>query len=144
MISVIPILLSDLKPYMETAFDGDNELWEKYHNADDNFEDTVKNNIVNIEKMSSSKMTKCYKVEYRGKAIGFSVIVDDGLLYSFGINKYYRNKEIVLKWLSLIKEIANDFIVILCNENTRAIKFFERNGMYEVNKNNSVTTLIQL
>jgi len=130
MIRMETIDISELEKYVRIAFHGDDKLWEVYHNQDNNFEDTVVNNVKNINQISAEKKTQCYSVWLDNIAIGFSVIVEGFALYSFGINKTYRQqKGVVLSWFELIKDLMRDFIVLLCTENLRAIRFFQRNGL---------------
>lgn len=141
-ITVRKIPLSEIQDFCEIAFRGDNLFIEKYHLHDDTMDDLITNNVLNIFELSSQMKVKCYSVYFENKAIGFTVI-SKGLLYSFGIKKEYRTKEIVLTWLEWVKNLLdNDFIVCLLPENTRAIDFFTRNGLIISTTDKDNVTLI--
>ena len=141
MISFKEIPFKDLLKYVAIAFDGDNELVEKYHFADKNLHDTIVNNVDNIKQMKAQYPLKFYSVNVFNNPIGFTV-GNENLLYSFGINKEFRTKEIVLGWWEEVRRMTDDFVCCLYPENTRAINFFIRNGMEIFEQNNNNVTLI--
>jgi hypothetical protein len=128
-ITVRKIPLSEIQKFCEIAFVGDNAFVEKYHFQDKTIEDLVMNNVINIYELTKQMPVKCYSIYWESKPIGFTVVAK-GLLYSFGIKKEYRTKQITLTWLDWVKGLlAYDFVVCLFPENTRAINFFTRNGL---------------
>jgi len=124
------IEISEIGKYVEIAFEGDNELVEKFHYSDKTLEETITGNVANIQNLNSLYPLTCYCVKlFDSIEIGF-VVLRENLLYSFGINKKYRTKEILKEWWEIIKAILEyQFVVCLYPENTRAIDFFVRNGM---------------
>lgn len=136
------IHIDEVEKYVRIAFDGDNELWEKYHNPDNNFEEIVTNNVKNIKELEEYVPVTCFAIFIENKAIGFSVF-SGNLLYSFGINLKHRIKEVLLHWMEWMKNrFDNCFVVALCEENTRAIAFFLRNGLSIAQKTEGNVTLI--
>lgn len=142
-VGVSKIELYKLQKYCRIAFEGDADLWEKYHQGDKNFEDTVINNIRSVIEISQQKAVFCYSISFKNEIIGFFVLVEDILLYSFGINKNYRTREITTTWLNMVKDLMpSDFIVCLRSENTRAINFFVRNDFEIFSQDDQDVTLI--
>jgi hypothetical protein len=141
-ISVYAISIADVEKYITIAFDGDNDLIDKFHFSDKTLLDTVVNNVKNINEFNERQPAFCYAIRRGSKAIGFTVL-SQNILYSFGINKEYRKKDIVLEWLQWVKDTLNDaFVLCLLPENTRAIDFFVRNGMSIYSKDDQNVTLI--
>lgn len=138
MITLKKIDIAEIEKYVAIGFEGDNELVEKYHFSEKTLPETVDKNVSNINEMNKLYPLECYSVEVEGNPIGFTVL-GKSLLYSFGINKNYRAKEILIEWVEEIKRRLEVFIVCLYAENTRAINFFEKNGMQVVERNNNVT-----
>lgn len=114
------IELSQLLPYIKTAFHRDYELPD-YHIADCDF---AEHTYAEICKTAQILPLTYYKVgEY-----GFTV-TSPGLLYSFGINVNYRTKEILEQWFLELRELLITFEVCLHNKNTRAINHLLKQGM---------------
>jgi ribosomal protein S18 acetylase RimI-like enzyme len=137
MIEFLKIPIGEIEKYVEIAFAGDNELVEQFHFMDKTLAGTIINNVSNIEMLNEKYPINCYSLNIDGVPIGFTV-GKDHLLYSFGINKAFRTKEIVLSWwYELLTVLAPNFVCCLYPENTRAINFFMRNGMeiFEQQKN---------
>jgi hypothetical protein len=146
MLEVQQINITELKQYIEIAFEGDKELINFYD----------KNSCVsNHNDMSSNthfKLTeyKCYfdrcfhyKVVLDNTPIGFIFITKNpNLLVSFSVNKKYRNKETLKKYFELIQHIFSEpFICLLYNENYRAINWLEKCGMEVESIDSSITKL---
>ncbi len=141
MITLKKISFSEIEKYVSLAFAGDTDLIEKYHFSDKTLPDTISNNVKNIMEMKKIYPIQCYSVNVFGNEIGFTV-ANENLLYSFGINKEYRTKEIVLGWWQEVRRMTDDFVCCLYPENTRAINFFVRNGMEISSSTNENVTLI--
>lgn len=130
-LDVVYIHMADLEKFVTIAFKDDTDFIELYHFQDKTMDELITNNVKNIIEFAKDKEVKCYGIFLEQTPIGFTVLTDT-MLYSFGINVYCREKEIVLKWFNWIKKIfENKFWVVLYRENTRAIKFFTRNGLDE-------------
>lgn len=128
------ISIKEVEKYCRIAFAEDNDLWERFHIPDNDFETTVANNIKNIYELAYKTFVDCYALFYKGEPVGFFVVTyvspDNGFLYSFGINKNFRTREITLSWFRLVCGLfPSTFMIFLRSENTRAINFFIRNGM---------------
>ena len=129
MVENIEIPISHLWKYVEFAFEDDEELVGKYNKRVDSLGELIKTNVKYVIELSESVNVTCYKVVYDGLVIGFMVTAFSGsLLYSFGINKKYRVKEILIQWINLIKKGGREYIAVTLNEeNQRAIDFFIKN-----------------
>lgn len=74
-------------------------------------------------------------IEYDSNIIGF-VYYFDNILVSFGINKKYRNKEVLTDLFENIKEwLGGNFITFMWKRNQRAINWFKKCGMVEEDVN---------
>jgi hypothetical protein len=134
MIELKKISLSDLKEGVEVAYDGDFELFEKYHILPMGFEDCVKSTMEMIEEMDKLVNMDYYLVVYKRKIIGYVCKFDD-FLYSYGISPKYRSKNILISWWNEIKRLMpNVFTTGLYDNNSRAASFLIKNGMMFVGK----------
>ena len=141
MINFKIITLEDLPNYVRIAFEGDDKLNEYHITGSNNLDECVEDTMDKIKETSTLFELLLLSVIFDGQIIGFTVL-GGGLLYSFGINKKYRIKEILIHWIQEIKDLLdNDFKCILWNKNSRAIKFLEYQGMKIEDKNNDYTTL---
>lgn len=118
---------------MRAAFYDDQDLKIYHINPSDDYEDMVLHSYENIGIVRGELGADLYVVYKDEEIIGFTVIaLKAGLLYSFGININHRNKYVLSEWLKICQNILFDdcgFInVLLYSKNTRALKFFERNG----------------
>lgn len=114
------ITLDELFPYIQIAFDGDNDLY-RYHISDSDF---AQHTYDEICKTAAMIPLTYYKVgEY-----GFTV-TSPGLLYSFGINHQYRTKEFLENWMGEIKNLLITFDCCLHSKNERAIAHLLKQGM---------------
>lgn len=114
------INITELLPYVQIAFEGDNFL-PVYHISDSNYANHTYNEIL---KTSEILPLTCYKVG----EFGFTVLAP-GLLYSFGINVNHRDKKTLENWFISIKEILPTFECALHGKNSRAINHLLRQGM---------------
>src|SRR4051812_13367222 len=64
-----------------------------------------------------------------GTTIGHTTVVHHAkLLFTFGINIAYRNKDVSLAWLKAVeRHLGYNFVLTLRPQNERAINFFTRN-----------------
>jgi len=114
------ITKEEIFKYVQIAFDGDAEL-EKYHIADDDYAGHTYNEICKTAEMMPLKY-------YKVGECGFTVFAP-GLLYSFGINIKFRDKETLKKWFDEIRNIMPKFECALHGRNSRAIKHLIKQGM---------------
>jgi hypothetical protein len=141
MIEFKIITLESLPKYVKIAFKGDDRLNEYHITGSKDLDKCVEDTMDKINETSTLFELLLLSVIFEEQIIGFTVL-GGGLLYSFGINKQYRTKEILTDWIKEVKELLdNDFKCILWNKNSRAIKFLERQGMEIEDINNDYTTL---
>ena len=135
------IPISDLREYVAIAFKEDVDLLNKYSSYS-SMEELIETNVTNTNELAKTKDVKCYGMFLEQTVIGFTVIADN-LLYSFGINKYCREKSVKDIWLNWLKRLFdNNFVVCLYRGNTRAINFFLKNGLEKFSDDGNVVYLI--
>lgn len=133
---------SKLKKYMEVGYKGDIDFVTKYHTVRGSMSFCIKEEIKMVVSQGKFDSLKYYAV-YDGSCPIGHTIVGKNYLFSFCININHRTKEIVLGWLSKVKELLNnEFGVFLSKNNERAIRFFVRNGFVVHNDSGNVVTLI--
>ena len=141
MIEFKIITLESLPKYVRIAFKGDASLHEYHITGSKDLDECVQDTMDKINETSTLFELLLLSVIFEGEIIGFTIL-GGGLLYSFGINKEYRTKEILIQWIQEIKDLLdNDFKCMLWNKNNRAIKFLEKQGMNIEDTNNDYTTL---
>lgn len=130
---LIEISIDELNNYINIAFNGDTDLFSKYHIKGGTQEDCVFDTHSTIVEASDLFDTTCYKVLLRDEPIGFTVVSKKlRLLYSFGINKEYRKKEILELWFENVVNILGVFNCYLWNINSRGITHLLKQGMTQV------------
>lgn len=145
MIELKKISKFDLAKAIRIAYEGDTDLLEKYHVDKFSLDGAVAstlNMIYQTVEWEDLEM-EYYNVMFDGDVIGYICTYPNNL-YSFGINKSYRKKEVLLGWWDAVKSIFNGkFITMLYPNNTRAINFLKKRGMVEVDgvENHCVTLL---
>jgi len=146
MIVAEKISIGDLKKYIEIAFEGDEELEHFYdkNSCLSSILDMTKNTYYKLEEYKSY-FDKCchYKVVLDNVEIGFIFITKNpNLLVSFSINKLYRNKENLIIFFNLIRNIFSEpFNCLLYNENYSAINWLQKCGMKIESVDSSITKL---
>lgn len=147
MITVKKISKTEIPSLIATAYEGDNELFDKYCSANlitdkVDFPIAVLNALDIIDEVSKVYKLSYYKVIYQKKAIGYFVTFD-GFLHSFAINKKYRNREVLVGWFEQVKKVlGKHFRCMLYDINTRAIKHLEKQGMKIVHTDEEYKTVI--
>jgi RimJ/RimL family protein N-acetyltransferase len=141
---------------IQRAFDGDEDL-PLYHRKTKGLINTFEmarhthSEIIKNRKVgqATAKWYTVYAVtENDTQLIGFTVIFRNPvpILYSFGIKKEYRNKEILTAWLKCVDErfMGKVWATVINLKNTRAIRFFERNGFRQdrIDKVQKIVSLI--
>jgi hypothetical protein len=125
--------------YVEDAFSGDKELFEKYHIIRSTEDNCIKDTINKIEEfydnISSLMSYNFYGLKEDGKRIGYftKCEIKEGkyneILHSFGININHRNKKTFKRFMEILENFFDDRIVVgLYKKNTRAISFLEKNN----------------
>lgn len=136
MIVLDPIPVSELLPYIELAFLGDDDLLNKYAIVNGSLEDVAKHVYGIIKEVAKqSKDYRVYKVRQTSEGystdIGYTTMLIDevNMLHSFGIIKILRNKKYLVEWLAEVRKILNKgYFVSLYRKNERAINFFLKNN----------------
>lgn len=136
------ITIDELKEYIYTAFFDDYELIDYYDkNEEIKSTDEAIENV--YQKISIIYPTANFLgVQIEGNKAGYFVC-EDSLLISFGLNKKYRNKEILpVFWEEIKNKMGKNFQCCLYSYNVRAIRFLEKYGMVKLLEN--VTILSNL
>jgi len=130
IVSVKKISKTQLPKLIELSYFGDDELLSHYHSGEDiNYYNAIIKELDYIHQASKKFELSYHKLIYKQKPIGYFVTFD-GFLYSFGIEKKSRKKEVLSNWfLSVRKVLGKEFVSMLYSYNTRAIKHLERQGM---------------
>lgn len=143
------IKIEELQDYINSAFEGDDELLSFYdRNANvKTLEDCCNNTF---QKIRFSYPNASYGgldinvlnigTEMKEKKIGF-VVYENNMLISFGINKSHRDSDLLkLFWSDLKYLLGANFCCSLYSYNTRAIDWLKKCGMQVVYEN--ITVLI--
>ncbi len=101
MITLNKISINKLPEVIEIAYEGDNDLFEKYHVQRFTLKESVISTLKMINDTAKEYKTKCYKVIYNKQSIGYVALYGD-ILYSFGINIRFRKKDILLAWWNIL------------------------------------------
>tara|TARA_R110000868_G_scaffold36279_2_gene128920 strand:- start:545 stop:982 length:438 start_codon:yes stop_codon:yes gene_type:complete len=129
MITIKKISKSELPKLVAISYEKDEELFDKYHIGKMDFPSAVLSTLDLIHEASQELKLSYYKVIYQKQSIGYFVTFD-GYLYSFGISMKYRKREILIGWFDCIKKVlGKNFRAMLYDNNTRAIKHLEKQGM---------------
>jgi len=145
MIIFEPIKYSELWEFVELGFGDDEKLMDKYQQYNTPFKETVERNMRNIwDAMSAGFNFKFFKIVMGEVVIGFTVLDQDtDMLFSFGINRKFRNQMITTAWFTQVRKFLTEhFTCVLWNQNVRAIRFLNRNGMTVLRHNDETTTLV--
>ncbi len=129
MVSIKKITKFELPDYIKIAYEGDEDLFKKYHVEEFDFKDAVNSTVGMIDLISQQVQMVYFKIQEDSNDIGYLVVFKNNL-YSFGINKNYRTAKILFEFWSYIKKILGDsFICMLFPNNTRAINWLIKCGM---------------
>lgn len=122
----------ELKRYVEAAYRGDEDLFNKYHVAKYTFEEAVEETLRMIYETSLEVEMSYFGVVEEGKIIGY-LCTHPNNLYSFGINIHYRTKDVLSQFWEKIKEVLGvGFMTVLYPNNSRAIEWVKRCGMQTI------------
>jgi hypothetical protein len=123
------IELHELKPYIEEAFLGDEELLGFYDKSVPvtRVQDICDNVFLKISSLLQPAMIRGIEIE--GEKVGY-IAFNPGILISFGLKKEYRDKEHLIQYWELIrKELNGDFQCALFGQNVRGISWLMTCGM---------------
>lgn len=132
MIKVKHIFREDIDELVRLSYEGDTELFEKYHFREGmSFEQCVKENIDAIDETAKTVDFDYYKLSINETAIGYLVTFPK-CLYSFAIGIKWRTKEILISVFEKIVDVlGNQFACILYKNNKRVIGWLLKCGMEE-------------
>lgn len=128
MISFESIPKFQVSKYVTIAFQGDDDLINVYHVVNGDFDKCVFLTCKNISDTDVIMGFEYFGIYNNEQVIGYTVI-GPALLFSFGINIKYRNKEVLMAWWQWVCAKMNLFKCVLWKKNTRAIAFLVKNGM---------------
>lgn len=129
MLTIKKITTFELPKMVQIAYEGDEELLDKYHVEKFNLEEAVESTVFMVDLTSEQVPMRYFKVEKDDEPIGYIVTFQNNL-YSFGINIKYRTKEVLIQFWEYIKDILGEsFICMLYPNNSRAIEWLEKCGM---------------
>jgi hypothetical protein len=124
------ISINELKPYIAFAFMEDEDLFKKWHIVQGEPLECIEDTYNRIIDTIGHFYIECYRIVANEVIIGYTVLCKEyGLLYSFGINKQFRDKETLKNWFAEIRNILGIFDCILWKKNERAINHLIKQGM---------------
>lgn len=127
--TVKEIHIDELIGYVAGAFKGDDDIVFYYdRNEKVKTVDDASNNVVEkIRKIYSGSELRGVQID--GERVGYFVFADE-LLISFGMNKKYRNKEVLSEmWDEIKKELGATFQCLLYSYNVRGVEWLRKCGM---------------
>jgi hypothetical protein len=129
MITHKKISKAELPKLVAIAYEGDQDLFDKYHIGKMSFPESVLCTLDLIDEASRKFKLSYYKLIYKKQPIGYFVIFGE-YLYSFGIGIKFRKKEVLSRWFQNVREeLPPHFKTPLYDNNTRAINHLQRQGM---------------
>lgn len=132
----------EIPELVKFSYKGDDDLLKKYHISEYDLKQAVTSTVLMIEGMSRVYDLIYYKIIFDKKPIGYFIIYEN-TLYSYAINIQYRKPEILNEWWNQVKKVlGNNFISFLYKNNTRAIKFLEKNGMKILQEDKETNSVI--
>jgi len=117
---------------IQSAFSGDEDLINCFHIVSTGeLRDCVEDTYYRIVQASEEYLLDWFEIRKNGKVIGFTILSRPySFLYSFGLNKEYRKREISEYWWQFVRGVlGNKFSCVLWAKNSRAINFLVKNGM---------------
>lgn len=141
MISIQKISLKELPELVEISYRDDTDLFEKYHVSKMDLHRCVMSTLVMIGEASRNYDLQYYKVKDKKTAIGYFIIFNE-CLYSFAISIHFRTKKVLMNWWKqVVRVLGEHFMCSLNANNTRAVKFLERQGMKVISQDEALIIL---
>lgn len=139
MIVLNKIDIFELKKYIGIAFREDKDLFTKWHIVSGTKDDCINDTYDVIVESQNHLNITCYAINQ----IGYTVLIEDRkILYSFGINIFYRRPGILRAWFTEIINILGSFECYLYPKNKRAINHLLKQGMIISDETEQYTRLI--
>lgn len=125
----IDVNMIGLKVYIESVFWDDDDILI-YFDKEAGVKTTTDASVSVYKKIANQYYdAEKVGVEIDGYKVGYFVYMDE-LLVSFGVNKKYRNTEILSElWEEIKSRIGDTFQCVLYSYNTRAIGYLKKCGM---------------
>ena len=144
MIELKLIKESEIQALILLSYEGDCELFDKYHITKMTFQEAVDTELSMIRKNAKNNKFIYYKVLYDNISIGYVVSLEK-FIYSFAIAIKYRTKEVLTHWWdAMVNEFGNEIKFGILSNNKRAISYLENRGMKivwenpQMNNNNEI------
>lgn len=143
MVTFEQITLDELKGAIKIAYEYDTDLFNKYHIIKGTFQECVDSTMALIVQATEFFPMEYYRVLWNNIEIGY-VCKHAAMLYSYGIGIAYRRKSILKQWwMALEKLMDGSFGTALYENNKRAMRFLERNGMQLLEKNDNILSFVK-
>jgi len=133
--TVRTINIDELSDYVNETFKGDDDLLFYYDKKEKikTIESACNNVVEKIRMIYTDSEIRGIKIN--GSKVGYFVFTDE-LLISFGLNKGYRNKVILIDMWDCIKhELGDTFQCLLYSHNIRGCDWLKKCGMKELFSN---------
>lgn len=141
-----PIEMDALEPVIQFAFAEDKDTHLFHEEPKKEIWRMAQHTYGRIAGQSGMKAFSVMLETDKKHLIGFTVVNTEvaPVLYSFGIRSEYRTRKNLTAWLGSVEQLLGRFYIVpLYNKNTRAIKFFEKNGFKIKQKDNEISFLCQ-
>lgn len=129
MIKLTVISKQELPVLVKLSYEGDIDLWEKFHVEKYNFDSAVNKELELISQKDERYELNYQRVDFDEIPIGYVVSTGD-FVVSFCLRKEYRTEEIKESWWNeMVKQIGNNIKFGVMSNNERAIGFLKKKGM---------------
>lgn len=133
MVTITKVGKDTLIPYIHASFHGDELLCSIYHINPGNTDQCAihtYNRILQLHEEKVASDMEEFGISEGDTKIGYIVLSRNlNLLYSFGINKHFRNEEIKKIFLNFVRSyIGGPVQVFIYQKNIPAVRFLCNNG----------------
>lgn len=146
IVSLEPVEMDALEPVIQFAFAEDKDTHLFHEEPKKEIWRMAQHTYNRISGQSGMQAFSVMIQTDKKHLMGFTVVNTEvaPILYSFGIRSEYRTRKNLMAWLGSVERLLGKlYIVPLYNKNTRAIRFFERNGFKIKQKDNEISFLCQ-
>ena len=122
-----------IKTIIRETFEGDNDLFNKFHFINDDTEAALLDTFFKIEELIDGHNSRFYALtnDNTDEIIGYINIAPEiNVFNSFGLKKTHRSEKTKKEMMNVVESFFKNGIIIcgLYNKNTRAIDFLKKNG----------------
>jgi ribosomal protein S18 acetylase RimI-like enzyme len=124
----------EIKKILRETFDGDIELYERFHFINNDMESALADTFSKIEEVIDSYNALFFRLSEGDKTIGYINIAPSlKTLHSFGLHKDYRSEENKKAMMDIADRLIGGDVVActLYTKNTRGIEFLKKMGFEE-------------